>query len=201
MMHDEVQRDPLKLHVSDSIIDATRAKLDAISTPQANIAHCILTCIRTTVLGQVKVHAIQLAEDTIFTGMVHVARRQIGCLRFCFVPKDSRTPRRYNCQPDLVQQAVKDQQRSKDFNDLQVQAEQDREQQRVQPQFNSIRYGKPEYCQLARSCASEITTGAHDEAEMGVFHNLYQPQRAANLVARLDEYLPAGAEFGIIYMS
>jgi hypothetical protein len=34
---------------------------------------------------------------------------------------------------------------------------------------------------------------------MGVFHDLYQPQRAANLQARLDEFTPAGMDSGIIY--
>jgi hypothetical protein len=69
---------------------------------------------------------------------------------------------------------------------------------RVRPQFNSFRYGKPSYCQLAEHCAEEITRGADDESEMGVFHDLFQPQRAANLRARLDEYIPARADVGII---
>jgi hypothetical protein len=43
--------------------------------------------------------------------------------------------------------------------------------------------------------------GAHDESEMGVLHDLYQPQRAANLRARLDEYKPAGMDAGIIYVT
>ena len=28
-------------------------------------------------------HAIELGENTIFTGIVRVVRRQLGCLRFC----------------------------------------------------------------------------------------------------------------------
>ena len=36
---------------------------------------------------------------------------------------------------------------------------------------------------------------------MGVFHDLFQPQRAANLRARLDEYTPAGMDAGIIFAS
>jgi hypothetical protein len=36
---------------------------------------------------------------------------------------------------------------------------------------------------------------------MGVFHDLYQPQRSANLRARLDDYTPAGMKAGIIYAS
>jgi hypothetical protein len=36
---------------------------------------------------------------------------------------------------------------------------------------------------------------------MGVFHDLFQPQRAANLHARLNEYTPAGMNVGIIFAS
>ena len=45
--------------------------------------------------------------------------------------------------------------------------------------------------------AGARTRGADDEAEMGAFHDLYQPQRIANLRARLDEYTPAGIDAGI----
>jgi len=75
------------------------------------------------------------------------------------------------------------------------------EQLRVEPEFNSTRYGTPGYCQLANSCAQEISTGADDESEMGVFHDLYQPQRAANLATRLAEYTPAGLDVGVIFAS
>jgi hypothetical protein len=47
----------------------------------------------------------------------------------------------------------------------------------------------------------EIRQGASDESEMGVFHNLFQPQREANLRARLDEYTPAGMDAGIFFAS
>jgi len=33
---------------------------------------------------------------------------------------------------------------------------------------------------------------------MGVFHDLYQTQRLANLRVRLDEYLPARMDVGVI---
>jgi hypothetical protein len=75
----------------------------------------------------------------------------------------------------------------------------DQEADRVRPIFNSLRYGTPAYCQLADRCAEEITRGADDESEMGVFHDLFQPQRAANLRARLDEFTPAGMDAGIVY--
>ena len=71
----------------------------------------------------------------------------------------------------------------------------------VQPVFESTRYGTPTYARLADTCAEEIRRGASDESEMGAFHDLFQPQRAANLQARLDEYAPAGMDIGIIYAS
>jgi hypothetical protein len=75
------------------------------------------------------------------------------------------------------------------------------ERLRVEPQFNSTRYGRPTYAQLAASAAPEIGEGAEDGSEMGAFHHLYQPQRAANLRTRLAEYLPAGTDSGIIFAS
>jgi hypothetical protein len=72
------------------------------------------------------------------------------------------------------------------------------ERDRVRPAFNSLRYGTPTYCQLSQTCAEEIVRGADDESEMGVFHDLYQPQRCANLRARLEEFTPAGADVGIV---
>ena len=57
------------------------------------------------------------------------------------------------------------------------------------------------YCQLAPDCAPEIAGGADDESEMGVFHDLFQPQRAANLRARIEEYTPAGLDVAILFAS
>jgi hypothetical protein len=74
-----------------------------------------------------------------------------------------------------------------------------RERRRVRPVFDSTRYGTPSYCRLAGTCATEITEGANDESEMGVFHDLYQPLRAASLRARVDEFTPAGVDAGIFY--
>ncbi|WP_375448806.1 hypothetical protein [uncultured Nostoc sp.] len=184
---DEVETDPLPIHISDSIVDATTIEGEAIGAVGYSIAHARLTIVRCTVFGQIQVHAIDLAENSIFNGRIFVARRQQGCIRFCYVTPNSHTPRRFHCQPDLVEQSVAQE------------AEQQEEQNRVRPQFNSTRYGTPTYCQLAQTCAEEIKRGADDESEMGVFHNLYQPLREANLRIRLDEYIPAGMEVGILY--
>ena len=122
-------------------------------------------------------------------------------MRFCYIVPGARTPRRYECQPDLVEQAVADLFAKGDLTVAQRDALLAAEGLRVEPQFDSVRYGTPTYCRLAATCAAEITTGADDESEMGVFHDLYQPLRAANLRQRLDEYTPAGTDAGIIYAS
>ncbi|MBD2773365.1 hypothetical protein [Iningainema tapete] len=199
--HDQVNLDPLPITISDSILDATSNEREALSGPGCVIAHSVLTVRRSTVFGKIYTHAIALAENSLFNGLVKVARRQQGCIRFCYVPPYSRTPRRYNCQPDLVEAAVVEKVNQGEFVKEDLQTVQEQERDRVRPQYNSTRYGTPTYCQLAATCAEEIKHGADDQSEMGVFHDLYQPQRAANLQARLNEYTPAGMEVSIIYAS
>ncbi len=199
---DAVRTDPIPIHIGDSILDATSFKREALGAPGCSFAHALLTIVRSTVIGQIQVHAIDLAENSIFKGLLKVARRQQGCMRFCsYVKPGSRTPRRYRCQPDLVEEAVAELVERGEIPQSEKASMQERERLRVRPQFNSTRYGTPTYCQLAQTCAEEIKRGADDQSEMGVFHNLYQPQRAANLRVRLNEYTPAGSEAGIIYGS
>jgi hypothetical protein len=345
---DEVRTDPIPIRMSDSILDATSPEREAIGAPTWPVAHAVLTILRTTVFGEIQTHAIELAENSIFAGRIHVARRQRGCMRFCYVTPGSHTPRRYRCQPDLAEEVVRvaiprsevrpearvrfsvggvepptdpnalatgeanlelsfeianpipevgdelvaavtlhnhgprdassvevtltgtpgegclkfveeatvpddvfipsqgrvtegpvqdsvlwkagalraGSQAAMTLRNVEVLAacgpltelkvaitshtlvEGDyvtecvrRVRERVQPRFNSVRYGAPTYAQLAEYCPDEITRGAEDESEMGAFHDLFQPQRAANLEARLDEFVPAGMDVGIIYGS
>lgn len=195
---DAASTDPVQIKISDSIWDAMNRESQALRGPDGEIAYVLLTVLRTTVLGQIATEAINLAENSIFTGCISVARRQKGCLRFCYVPPGSRTPRRYECQPDLVVKAVNDRLAQGTITPTENDTETTSERLRVEPEFNSIRYSTPGYCQLADACADEIRTGADDESEMGAFHDLYQAQRAANLRTRLDDYTPAGMDAGII---
>lgn len=190
VLEDELHSDPIPIAICDSIVDAMDSDREAIAGPQATHAHAILTIRRSTVFGIVLAHAVQLAENSIFQDCVHVARRQIGCIRFCYVPATCRTPKRYHCQPDLAIQAAKD----AGGNAVAVA----RETARVIPQYTARRYGQPAYAQLSQHCAQEIFEGAADGAEMGVFHNLFEPQRFANLRARLDEFTPAGMDAGVL---
>ena len=193
---DEVQTDPLPVYITDSILDATHPKQEALGAPGSAVAHVILTMLRSTVFGIVSVHAVELAENSIFNDCVNVARRQVGCLRFCYVPLGCRTPRRYRCQPDLGKQAVqKTVKTDLSYKPIEL------ELQRLTPRFTSKRYGDPGYAQLAMSCAEEIQRGAEDESEMGAFHDIFQPQRTSNLQARLQEYTPAGMNVGIVFVN
>ena len=179
-------REPTSIDVSDSIWDATGRTRAALNGSDDTTAYVRLTVARSTVIGVVRAHEIVLAENCIFTSDVVVSRRQTGCVRFCYLPPASQTPRRFACQPDLVTATLSGPARH--------QAE-----TRVRPRFDSVRYGTPTYGRLAQSCAEEITQGADDQSEMGAFHDVYAPQRAANLRARLDEYTVAGMDAGIIY--
>lgn len=202
---DEVGTDPLYIHISDSILDATGFELEALGAPTWPLAHARLSVLRSTVLGQIQTHSIDVAEDSIFMGLIKVARSQRGCMRFCYVTPGSRTPRRYHCQPDLVEEAarkaVNELGLSGAARDQALAAALSREAQRVRPRFSSVRYGAPGYGRLADSCAQEIRRGAQDESEMGALHDLFEPQRDANLRVRLDEYTPAGSNAGVIYAS
>ncbi|MEV4342619.1 hypothetical protein [Streptomyces sp. NPDC049590] len=177
---DEVSEDPLDIHLRDSVLDATGDDRTALSAPDCRHAHAVLHLHRTTVIGEVRTHAVEFAENSLFTGRLHVARRGTGCLRHCYVPPGSRTPRRHRCQPDLAgtERAGS-----------------------VRPLFTSTRYGTPWYGQLADGGPEQIRRGADDGGELGAFHDLYRPQREDALRARLAEYTPAIADAGIFFVT
>ncbi len=171
---------PITFNGKVSSLSATDSIVSAIAGSGAtlNIESC-------TVFGSVNATIID-ASNSIFTGMVVAERRQAGCVRFCSLPAGSQTARRYRCQPDLALAGTTDP------------AAQQYVEDRLTPQFTSLDSGQPGYAQLSARCAVEISTGADDEAEMGVFRYLQQPQRRANLRTALAEYLRFGLEAGAI---
>ncbi len=201
VIQSDIRSDPIEIHISDSIIDATSRRFDAMHEMSESVANAVLTIKRSTVLGRIWVHAIELAEDSIFAGKVMAARSQRGCMRFCYAPTGSRTPKRFSCQPDLAELRIKTHLSGGEISEEESYRQLEGERLRIAPQFNGTRYGTATYCQLADQCAKEIKQGAEDESEMGVFHDLFQPQRAANLRTRLEEYTPAGMNVGIFYES
>lgn len=91
------------LRIEGSAVDKgqlTRSSAVAIQAPGTTVD------IRTTtILGRTTARQIE-ASDCLFTEKVTVLRHQEGCIRFSYVPVASRTPRRYQCQPDIALQAA-----------------------------------------------------------------------------------------------
>jgi hypothetical protein len=188
--------DGTEVYINNSILDAEDDTNVAYSGSFDNILSsppdetlkpgATLTVKNCTVIGKVYTTMFRLVSNSIFLASLEefdlwplaimADRLQEGCVRFSHIPLGSKVPRKYKCQPEKEEDAF-----------------------RVRPLFTSLNYGDAGYCQLATNCAVEIRQGAEDEAEMGAFHDLYQPQREANLRARLDEYLRFGMEAGIFY--
>ncbi len=200
------------IEINDSIVDATASTNLALGSEPANSNNPggILEIINSTVIGRVFASVIPLASNVIFfsealdedEAPVRAAEKQTGCVRFSYVPPNSVVPRRYRCQPDM---AVRDAIASIEKKQIASISEQQRQnisngvRARIRPGFNDLGYGRPAYCQLRHSTPIEIRTGADDESEMGVLHQIYQPQRETNLLIRLDEYLRFGLEAGFFY--
>ncbi len=159
---------------------------------------------RTTLRGAVNVRQIDMATEVIFDGVVTAERLQTGCVRFSYVAPGSQTPRPYRCQPGLAERA--EIMRIEDAAGAPLTpAERDdvraRVRLRVRSEYTSEAYGTPAFLQLSLIGPTEIATGAEDGSEMGVWCHLKQPQRAANLRQRLDEYLPFGLDAGLIFVT
>ena len=138
-----------------------------------------------TVVGKVRVHTMQLASNTLFlarrprrdpwAAAVWCGRRQAGCMRFCWVPSDSITPRRFRCLPDGA-------------------ADEDA----LRPQFVTLRYGHPSYGLLSGDVPWAVWTGADDGGQIGVYHLLSETQAVRNAQLRAQEYVPFGLEVGVL---
>lgn len=163
---------PITLPETVSQLTATESIVQGITA-----GHTDVTLDRVTVLGGVTARELE-ASDTLFTEQVRVQRRQDGCVRFSYVPPGSQTPRQHRCQPDT---AVAESGEPPE----QVRA-------RLVPRFISEDFGDPGYAYLTDDTPAELSAGADDGAEMGVFGIVRRPQRLTNLTTALDEFLPFG---------
>lgn len=175
----------LGLRIEDSIVDglsgyaiAGHGNGDTIG-PMAVVE-------RTTVLGPVDLDALLAAVDVVFDGRVDVRRRQTGIVRYSYLPDDSQTPRRHQCQPDLALANA-------DATTREL------IRHRLKPSFTSLVYGEPGYAQLSLACPIEIRAGSEEGSEMGAFNLLHAPWREARLRTVVDEYLPYNLQMGIVY--
>jgi hypothetical protein len=173
---------------TDSVIDATAHDRAAYAAADGESPGAVLSLIACTVIGKVHCSEVTLISNTIlFAALasndnwavpVRAARKQVGCVRFSWLPFNSIVPARHRCQPDTRLSA-----------------------QSLTPRFTSLRYGTAAYAQLTTRTDDEILRGADDESEIGGFHHLYSAQRKINLRIRLAEYLRVGLRAGIFYES
>jgi hypothetical protein len=210
--------DVANLKISNSIIDAEQQVALAAFDLQSGLSPTVMSNPATmagpntileqvTILGSVYVSELILLSNSIITQKVKTNRTQTGVIRFSYLPLDSETPPRYQCQPDLdfIPQA---QQRAQDeglshYTDLKTK---DPIWWRntlliLKPQFTSTKYPLPGYAQLNIRVKQSILEGADNGAEMGCFQPLNQPLLQKQLQEILYEYLPFGLKSVLFYIT
>ena len=170
----------------DCIVDAGAPEAMAFDGDGAGGPGAEFSASDCTIIGTLHMRLARLIENSIlfarlgptpaetWKAPVRAERRQVGCVRFSYVPTGSITPQRFRCVPDA-------------------------KNPKVLPHFTSLRYGDPGYAQLRSATSTAIREGASDDSEMGVLRPLNQPQREANLHIRLDEYLRFGLHAGVFF--
>jgi hypothetical protein len=174
--------------LEDSLVDANDATLVAFAATDNASPGGALSIVASTVIGKIHTTEFGLVSNSIllatqavgdtWAAPVRSARKQVGCVRFSWLPLESIVPARHRCQPESASTVAT-----------------------ITPRFSSLRYGTPAYGQLTTSTPDPIRRGADDESEMGVLHHLYGSQRETNLRIRLAEYLRVGLRAGIFYES
>ena len=169
----------------DSIVDATDPTNVAYAALDGTGGGGAMTLQGCTVVGKVHATLLALVSNSIFWAGLVMAdtwataliadRKQEGCVRFSFLPAGAKTPRRFEC----VEHGIAS----------------------PQPIFFALRYGRPGYLKLLASTPDVVRRGADDGGEMGAFHFVLAPLRETDLRVRMQEYLPVGLEFGIIYQN
>jgi hypothetical protein len=171
--------------LTSSIVDATSRTGVAYAALDGSSGGGALTLTGCTVIGKVHATLLTLVSDSIvwaglaagdsFHAPLWADRRQAGCVRFSYLPPGAIAPRQFAC----VEQGP----------------------QSPQPLFFSLRYGDPGYAKLLASTPDAVRRGADDGGEMGAFHFVLAPLRETDLRVRMQEYIPVGLEFGIIYQN
>jgi hypothetical protein len=193
----ETGYEPLPLKVCDSVLDASDWRARAVLGIDDRPAWVHLSLSRVTVLGGADVHSVGHVEDSILTGALDCERCQTGHVSFCYLAPGSRTPKRANCQPDTAIARAKAQiapgtPAASDPARLEA-----RTAARLVPRFDSVQFGQPAYARLAEDAAPELTHGAHDEGELGAYHDLWQPLRVSDLRTQLQQFAPIGIDIDV----
>jgi uncharacterized Zn-binding protein involved in type VI secretion len=170
--------------VCSSIVDATSSCCVGYAAADLASAGADLHIEDSTVIGKVHTRTMQLASNTIFfarrprrdpwPAAIWVSRRQTGCVRFCWLPFESITPRRYLCiPPGAASEAA------------------------LTPKFVSLRFGRPGYALLSGDVPLAIWHGADNGSQIGVYYQIQETEAVRNVQLRAPEYLPVALESGI----
>ncbi len=170
--------------VCGSIMDATSPCCVAYAAADLASAGADLHIEDSTVIGKVHTRTIPLASNTIFVARrprrdpwpaaIWASRRQTGCVRFCSLPFDSITPRRYRClPPDGAREAA------------------------LAPSFITLRFGEPAYALLSGYVPLAIWHGADNGSQIGAYNAIQETEAIRNVQLRAPEYLPVALESGI----
>jgi hypothetical protein len=179
-----------QLTIADSIVDqqggAAIAGASGPSSPPASppasvtSAAQVVQLERVTVFGSIFCNVL-IASDSLLNDLATVNDRQSGCLRFTRFENGSVLPRRYRCLPNDAQAgACTGQGRC------------------LAPLFQSRRFGRPDYAQLAAACPNSILTAGEDQGEVGAFAGAQNTLRLRNLNIKLQEFMPMGLSAVII---
>ena len=167
--------------ICSSIVDATSPCCVAYAATDLASAGADLQIEDSTVIGKVHTRTLTLGSNTIFRARrpardpwpaaVWASRQQSGCVRFCSLPYDSITPRRYRCvPPDQASEAA------------------------LAPKFITLRYGRPEYALMSGDVPMAMWTGADNGSQIGVYLQIQETEAVRNIEVRASEYLPVCLE-------
>jgi hypothetical protein len=132
----------------------------------------VLQLERVTVLGRIECDVLQ-ASECLLNDHAVVDDQQSGCIRFSRWERGSILPRRFQCVP------------------TEAQARDCPPNRRCLPaQFNSLRFGRPDYAQLGAIRQPEILSASESGAEVGAFASELNQIRLANLQVKLREFMP-----------
>jgi hypothetical protein len=129
---------------------------------------------RATVFGLIFCEILS-ASECLLNDIATVEDQQSGCIRFTRFEFGSTLPRRYQCLPSESQAKAGSNSR-----------------RLFAPAFNSLRFGRPDYAQLAAACPREILTASEAGAEVGAFSGNLNTIRLNNLRTKLGEFMPVG---------
>ena len=168
----------------------------------------MLSIVNCTVIGKAHTKRLDLASNTIFAAAlapgdswshpVWSEQNQQGCCRFSFVPLNSIVPAGTAANRIWPRwRPVEADQPKGSLTGPKTEAITLATQARVRPAFTPSPLWAGRLWAIGGTLSGNQLRGADDESEMGVFHDVFAPQREDNLNIRLQEYLRFGLEAGI----